>query len=325
MLGDPVVPVRSSEARPAAGPSASIGWLVPPLMLGAIALAVWLIVRGPDGLFGIALGGVIGLGLLWILISSLLPGKADRRCERCGAEALERMSPDSTSGIRCASCGFEDETASAWLLAEEEGPLEATVLRQRAELRAARRSRPTPPKRSRADAGATMTDSPQDPRMIGVRLQRIVYRTQGDRQYIHLREEGGERCFPIVIGTPEANEIHRVVTNQEMARPMTHKLAHNLIEALGHRLAKVDIVDLRDNTFHARLVITNEAGDRLVALDARPSDAIALALRAGCPIRVAEDVLEQVRTDNAQDELEEPEDAEDSGESEGPEEESGEA
>ena len=147
---------------------------------------------------------------------------------------------------------------------------------------------------------------PGDARMIDVCLHRIVYRQTGDRQYIHLRERVGERSFPIVIGTPEANEIHRVVTAQELARPMTHKLAYNLIEALGHRMAHVDIVDLRDNTFHARIVLRPKEGEREVTVDARPSDAIALALRAGCPIRVAEDVLEQVRTDTAQDKPDEP-------------------
>jgi bifunctional DNase/RNase len=161
-----------------------------------------------------------------------------------------------------------------------------------------------------------MSEPDDDARLIDVCLHRIVYRQTGDRQYIHLRERAGERSFPIIIGTPEANEIHRVVTSQELARPMTHKLAFNLVGALGARLAGVDIVDLRENTFHARVLLEPSEGGALVSVDARPSDAIALALRAGCPIRVAEDVLEQVRTDRAEDKLEEPDEGEGEGEGE---------
>jgi bifunctional DNase/RNase len=162
-----------------------------------------------------------------------------------------------------------------------------------------------------------MKEPPEEARMIDVCLHRNVYRQAGERQYIHLRERDGERSFPIVIGTPEANEIHRVVMRQELARPMTHKLTHNVIQALGARMTHVDIVDLRDNTFHACIVIEGKGGAEPVTIDARPSDAIALALRAGCPIRVAEDVLEQVRTDQAQDKLEEP-DEEHGPEAQGP-------
>lgn len=152
-----------------------------------------------------------------------------------------------------------------------------------------------------------MKEPEGDSRMIEMCLHRIVYRDSSREQYIHLRERDGERSFPIVIGRSEAIEIHRVVANEDEQRPMTHKLAYSLIEALEHRMATVDIVDLRDNTFHARIVLEPKEGDRRVAVDARPSDAIALALRARCPIRVAEAVLEQVRTDRAKDKLEEQE------------------
>lgn len=127
-------------------------------------------------------------------------------------------------------------------------------------------------------------------------LQRIILRDKSDRQWIYLKEHDGKRGFPILIGTPEALEIHRVATASPTERPLTHALAHGLIEALGAELERVDIVDLRDNTFYAQLVLRNAAGE-LAMVDARPSDALALGLRAGCPIRVAESVLEQVRTD----------------------------
>lgn len=127
-------------------------------------------------------------------------------------------------------------------------------------------------------------------KMIEVALSRIVIRDGTDRQYIFLSEIGGARGFPIVIGNNEAGEIHRVVHGLESKRPMTHQLTYDAIEALGAHLTGVDIVDLKDNTFYAQLRL--QAGGAEPALvDARPSDAIALALRARCKIRVAEDVL----------------------------------
>ena len=143
-----------------------------------------------------------------------------------------------------------------------------------------------------------MADSPEQP-MIEVALGRIVIRDNADRQYIYLAERGGERGFPIVIGTPEASEIHRVVSGAECERPMTHQLTASIVEGLGARLKRCDIVDLRSNTFYAQIVLQSPSGDTTVVLDARPSDAIALALRAGCPLRVAESVLEQVRSDES--------------------------
>ena len=135
--------------------------------------------------------------------------------------------------------------------------------------------------------------------MIDVRLGRIIIRDGGEQQWIYLTERGGERGFTIVIGTNEAREIHRVVTRLEPPRPMTHQLAFNAIEALGATIQGIDIVDLRDNTFYA-LVRVERDGEKF-ALDARPSDALALGLRAGCEIRVAESVLEQVRSDSGPD------------------------
>jgi hypothetical protein len=126
--------------------------------------------------------------------------------------------------------------------------------------------------------------------MIEVTLSRIVLREGSDRQYIYLSEVGGERSFPIVIGNSEAGEIHRVVHGVESKRPLTHQLAYSAIEALGGRIDSVDIVDLKLNTFYAQIRLQH-AADEPAVLDARPSDAIALALRAGCRIRVADEVM----------------------------------
>jgi bifunctional DNase/RNase len=141
-----------------------------------------------------------------------------------------------------------------------------------------------------------MTEPPEQP-MVEVVLGRIVIREGSDRQYIFLQERRGKRGFPIVIGNSEANEIKRVIACVECERPLTHQLAYSIIEAFGAAIRRCDIVDLRQNTFYAQLVLQTDSGDRTVVLDARPSDAIALALRAGCTLRVAESVLEQVRSD----------------------------
>lgn len=134
-------------------------------------------------------------------------------------------------------------------------------------------------------------------RMVEMVLGRIVIREHADRQYVYLVERGGKRGFPIVIGSSEAAEIQRVVSGVECERPLTHQLAYSILESLGARLKRCDIVDLRQNTFFAQLVVETTTPSSSIVLDARPSDAIALALRAGCPLRVAESVLEQARSD----------------------------
>jgi len=136
-------------------------------------------------------------------------------------------------------------------------------------------------------------DGPDENVMLDAALGRIVLRDGMDRQYIYLVEQNGSRGFPIVIGNNEALEIHRVVHEIEPERPLTHQLTHATIQALGASIKCVDIVDLRQNTFFAHIVLQNDAGDTLTVIDARPSDAIALALRAKCQIRVAESVMER--------------------------------
>ena len=129
--------------------------------------------------------------------------------------------------------------------------------------------------------------------MLDVSLGRIVLRDGMDRQYISLVEKNGTRGFPIVIGNSEALEIHRVVHEIEPERPLTHQLTYATILALGASVKCVDIVDLRKNTFFAHIVLQSDANDEMTVIDARPSDAIALALRAKCQIRVAESVMDR--------------------------------
>ena len=138
-----------------------------------------------------------------------------------------------------------------------------------------------------------------DSSMVEVLLGRIVIRDGDDRQHIYLTEKGGGRGFPIVIGTAEAAEIQRVVAGIQLERPLTHQLCLSAIEALDAEVVRTDITKLENNTFYAQLVLHSKRDETTAVLDARPSDAIALTLRAGGRLRVAEAVLEQVRTDTS--------------------------
>ncbi len=132
--------------------------------------------------------------------------------------------------------------------------------------------------------------------MIEVVLSRIVIRETSDQQRVYLREKDGTRQFPIVIGIHEAAAIDRKVRDLSPPRPMTHDLMAGVVDALGARLEKIVISDLRQNTFYARLHLVREGTDEAVEVDARPSDAIALSVHLDAPIYVEETVLGDVLT-----------------------------
>lgn len=121
-------------------------------------------------------------------------------------------------------------------------------------------------------------------------VRRLILASGTDFQHIYLGERGGARVFSITIGNSEANEIHRVIHAGKTARPLTHQLASDILAALGGKLVEVRITALKENTFFAQLLIDGPNGRAEV--DARPSDAIALALRSRAPIQVAEAVLD---------------------------------
>jgi bifunctional DNase/RNase len=104
-----------------------------------------------------------------------------------------------------------------------------------------------------------------------------------------LKEQGGERVLPIWIGAMEAMAISVAVNSVPFPRPMTHDLLLGTIAGLGWRVDGVEVVDIREGTFYAEIVVSSAGETR--RLDSRPSDAIALAVRAECPILVAEHVL----------------------------------
>jgi bifunctional DNase/RNase len=106
-----------------------------------------------------------------------------------------------------------------------------------------------------------------------------------------LKVEDENRYLPIWIGQPEARSILMKLQNQEFSRPLTHDLAVNLVVELGGSMEKVTVTELRDSTFFA--VISVEIDGRTVEIDSRPSDAIALAVRAGAEIFAADEVIEE--------------------------------
>ncbi|MEZ5974393.1 MAG: bifunctional nuclease family protein [Planctomycetota bacterium] len=138
---------------------------------------------------------------------------------------------------------------------------------------------------------------------VDLALRRVVLREGQNQQWIYLAERassdaGPPRGFPIVIGTQEAVEIQRVLQGERSERPLTHQLALGVVEALGGRLIGVEINGLRNNTYFARLVLQKPDGSA-VRVDARPSDALALGLRAGAKISIPDDLLEQLRADES--------------------------
>jgi len=104
-----------------------------------------------------------------------------------------------------------------------------------------------------------------------------------------LEEVNGDRVLPIFIGAPEATAIAYALQNVETPRPMSHDLLGAVIESLGARLFAVEITDLVDNTFYALLRLVRD--DVEISVSARPSDAVALALRVGAPMLVRDDLM----------------------------------
>ena len=127
---------------------------------------------------------------------------------------------------------------------------------------------------------------------VEMELSRVIIQEKSQEQYIFLKERGGERSFPIVIGLGEALAIDYGLKGHVFPRPMTHDLVHNVIEALGGSLEKVVVNDLRDHTFFAQLQVRR--GTELIEVDSRPSDAIALSVAHNTPVFVADHVLDQV-------------------------------
>jgi len=128
--------------------------------------------------------------------------------------------------------------------------------------------------------------------MVEMELNKIVIDEKRHDQLIVLKEKNGERILPIVIGLAEASAIKLKISGFNPPRPLTHDLLHLTIEELEGKIDKIIIDKLEENTFHAKLVI-NTASGKSKTIDARPSDSIALAVRAHAPIFVEDSVIKQ--------------------------------
>ncbi|HEY8667768.1 MAG TPA: bifunctional nuclease family protein [Tepidisphaeraceae bacterium] len=127
---------------------------------------------------------------------------------------------------------------------------------------------------------------------VQMELNKIIISEMEDSQYIFLKEVDGERKFPIVIGSNEALAIDRRLKGLTMQRPLTHDLLANVIEQMGGTIDHIEINNLENHTFFARIHIRQNG--RMLEIDSRPSDAIALGIASSVPIYVAEHVLDEV-------------------------------
>jgi uncharacterized protein len=128
---------------------------------------------------------------------------------------------------------------------------------------------------------------------IEVRIRGLMMDPATNMPIIMLKDVGSEAVLPIWVGIFEANAIASEIEKIAPPRPMTHDLTRNMLRYLNARLEKVVITEIKEETFHAVLWL-RQGGEQIV-VDARPSDAIALALRSDCPIYVAEQVMQSAK------------------------------
>ena len=125
---------------------------------------------------------------------------------------------------------------------------------------------------------------------IEVKIRALMMDPNSGTPIIILKDVQSDTMLPIWVGAYEANAIALEIEKIAPPRPMTHDLLRNLIVQMGVQVERVVVTSLRDNTFFAVIEMRNSEGNRMV-LDSRPSDAIALALRADCPIYVDMEVI----------------------------------
>ncbi|MBI4387644.1 MAG: bifunctional nuclease family protein [Candidatus Omnitrophica bacterium] len=129
--------------------------------------------------------------------------------------------------------------------------------------------------------------------MVEVVLNKIKIDENRNEQIIVLKEKNGNRLLPVVIGISEVNAIKLKLSGIDPPRPLTHDLLLRVIEGFGGQVKRILIDRLEDSTFYAKLVLTKNGSTDELQIDARPSDSIALALRANAPIVVNPTVLDE--------------------------------
>jgi uncharacterized protein len=113
----------------------------------------------------------------------------------------------------------------------------------------------------------------------------------GKQPIVLLKTADGNKFLPIWIGHPEAAAILMKLQSQAPPRPMTHDLLSDMLEQLGAQIVRITVTELRENTFYAQITLQQDGGE--IEIDSRPSDAIALAIRAEAPIFAADHVIEE--------------------------------
>jgi len=144
--------------------------------------------------------------------------------------------------------------------------------------------------------------------LLEVRVQGLILEPKQQQNIVILRELDGERILPIWIGPGEAQAIRRILADESFPRPLTHDLLHLVIEGLQGKVARIVISDLKESTFYASIIIEREGP--ILSIDARPSDSVALALRAKAPIFVNEELLQPPAREAAESESAEEDDEE---------------
>ncbi len=127
--------------------------------------------------------------------------------------------------------------------------------------------------------------------VVEVRVHGLVVENKTQQHVVVLQELDGTRILPIWIGPAEAAAIQRLLSDESFPRPLTHDLIALVVEGFKARVTRVVIADLRENTFFATLFI--ERDKDVLKIDARPSDSIAIALRAKAPLFVNEELLQE--------------------------------
>ncbi len=127
--------------------------------------------------------------------------------------------------------------------------------------------------------------------MVEVEIDSIRVSLMSQQRIVILKERNSERFLPIWIGPYEAEAITLSLQEVEVTRPLTHDLLRNILQELGAEMKQVNITSLQDDVFYARIILTMDG--REMSIDSRPSDAIALAVRAHIPVFIAEDVMNE--------------------------------
>ena len=127
--------------------------------------------------------------------------------------------------------------------------------------------------------------------IVAVRVERVTLDTSSNRFVVILKDDTYRRWLPIVVGPAEAQAIALQLEKVTPPRPMTHDLLKNMVDSLKANVARVVVSDLKENTYYA--IIDLKRNGAQLRVDARPSDAIAIALRTKSPIYVEEDVIKK--------------------------------